>query len=129
MRPPGTVGPVVTEGRTTWAELGYKNAGIRTTGRALGFVVEWGLATAVLGREPVSVEEFAEVAEESRATAFRNQQAFRKAFPKEETPTRINRVTGAQRRFDELVRTVRSHAKAASAAQPLVYLVGGSPTA
>ena len=35
---------------------------------------------------PESVEEYAEVLDESRATAFRDQQAFRKAFPTEETP-------------------------------------------
>jgi hypothetical protein len=113
--------------RVTWAELGFQNAGIVATTRAIGFVVEWGLATAYLGREPESIEEFARVADESRATAFRNQQAFRRAFPDEETPARINRVTGAQARYDAIIKKIRDFAKAASEAKPLTYLVGGSP--
>jgi hypothetical protein len=113
----------------TWADVGYKNAGFRATARALKFALAWGLATADLGREPQSIEEYAEIMSESRATAFRNQQAFRKAFPEEVSPARMNRVSGSQERYDELVRKMEDFASTAKAAQPLVYSLGGSPVA
>lgn len=87
----------------------------------------WGLATASLGREPESVEEYAEEMQESRATAFRDQAAFRKAFPNEESPLRMNQQSGAQERYDELWRNLRNRGKAAREAQTLMFLVGGSP--
>lgn len=86
----------------------------------------WGLATAELGREPESVDEYAEVMQESRATAFRDQQAFRKAYPKEETPTRMNQVTGAQARYDEIYRKVKNHRQAALQAQSMIFTVGAT---
>ena len=67
--------------QVTWVQPGIRNAGMRATTRGLKFALGWGLATVELGREPESIEEYAETMEESRATAFRDQQAFRKAFP------------------------------------------------
>ncbi|MGB9113349.1 MAG: hypothetical protein WCF24_11570 [Acidimicrobiales bacterium] len=118
---------MLKERRVTWAELGWRNAGIRKTTRGLKFAMGWGLATATLGREPESVEEYAEVMDESRATAFRDQQAFREAFPNEESPARMNRMSGAQARYDELWRNLRDPKKAALGAQPVMFVVGGSP--
>jgi hypothetical protein len=112
----------------TWADLGWKNAGIRKTSRALKFAMGWGLATATLGREPATVEEYAQVMQESRATAFRDQQAFREAFPEEESPARMNRASGTQDRYDELWQMLHDRKKLALAAQPEMYRVGGSPT-
>ena len=100
---------------------------MRKTNRALKFAVSWGLATAQLGREPASVEEYAEAMEESRATAFRNRQAFREAFPLEESPARMNRMSGAQNRCDELWEMLGDRKRVALAAQPVMYQVGGSP--
>jgi hypothetical protein len=77
--------------------------------------------------EPANIEEYAEIMQESRATAFRDQQAFRQAFPDEENPTRMNKVSGAQDRYDDLYRTIRDYKKFIRNAQPLVYLVGGAP--
>ena len=112
---------------TTYAEIAYRNSGsVRTAARALAFALGWGLATAQLGREPASIEEYAEVAEESRATAFRHQQAFRKAFPTETTPLRINQASGAQERYDDLWRQLRNRKKFVTEAQPLVYSFGGA---
>ena len=113
--------------QVTWADIGYKNAGFRATARALKFAMAWGLATAELGREPESIEEYAETVEESRATAFRDQQAFRRAFPDEVSPARMNQVSGTQERCDELVRSLRTFAKSFAAAQPMIYSLGGSP--
>ena len=62
----------------TWGELGVANGGLRATSRALKFAMGKGLATAELGRPPKSLDEYAEVMEESRATANRDQQGFPK---------------------------------------------------
>jgi len=94
----------------------------------------WGLATAEMGREPGSVDEYAETMEESRATAFRDQQAFRKAFPAEATPYRMNKTSGAQDRYDEqwkrLVeigkRKRADKAKLMIEAQSTMFLVGSA---
>jgi len=110
----------------TWGEVGIRNAGFRAATRGLKFAMGWGLATADLGREPASVEEYAEVMQESRATAYRDLQAFRQAFPNEESPERMNRTSGAQDRYDELARTLKDRKKAALAAQSMVFTVGGS---
>ena len=79
------------------------------------------------GHEPTNIEEYAEVMQESRATAFRDQQAFRQAYPDEENPTRMNKVTGAQDRYNDLYKTIQDYKKFVREAQPLVYLVGGAP--
>ena len=102
------------------------NAGMRTTTRGLKFAMGWGLATAELGREPESVEEYAEVMGESRATAFRDQQAFRQAYPNEESPMRLNQVTGNQARYDDLFRKFQDIRKASLKAQPLIFTAGAA---
>ena len=119
-------GVVLNARRDTWAQVGWSNAGIRKTGRGFKFAVGWGLAMAQLGREPDSIEEYALVMDESRATAFRDQQAFREAFPLEESPVRMNRTSGAQDRYDELWLILSDRRRAALAAEPVVYLLGGS---
>ncbi len=118
----------MSEGRRpAWAELGWRNAGMRTTDRALRFAVRWGMCAAELGRELKSIEEYAELTGESRASAFRDQQAYREAFPNEENPTRMNERSGAQARLDELWELHRDRARVALAAQPLAYVIGGAP--
>jgi hypothetical protein len=86
----------------------------------------WGLATAELGREPETVEEYAETMEESRATAFRDQQAFRQAFPDEESPARMNAVSGTQERYDDLYQRTKDAKKLAIEAQSLIFSLGAS---
>ena len=121
------VGLMVRKPRVeTWAERGFKNAGIITTTRALKFALGWGLFMASEKHEPTNIEEYAEVMQESRATAFRDQQAFRQAFPDEENPTRMNKRSGAQDRYDELFARIQDYKKFSREAQPLVFLVGGS---
>ncbi len=88
----------------TWAEIGYLNAGIRTTFRGLTFAVRWAACTAALGREPASVDEFCEVLHEARRSAFRDQSAFRSAFPGEMTPTRMITDSGVLEAFQNLVK-------------------------
>jgi hypothetical protein len=71
------------------------------------FAMMWGLASADLGREPTSIDEFAEVMQVSRRTAFRDQEHFREAFPSETTPTRMNILSGAQMRYVETVKRLK----------------------
>jgi hypothetical protein len=111
----------------TWADVGFRNAGIRAASRGLKFALGWGLATAELGREPESVEEYAETMQESRATAFRDQQAFRRAFPDEESPARMNQLSGNQARYDDLYRRLTDRKRVTVEAQPLLFSLGGSP--
>lgn len=97
----------------------------------------WGLATAELGRESDSIEEYMEIFDESRATAFRDQQAFRKAFPSEDSPQRMNKTSGAQDRYDEMWRRLveigkrrrADRAKLMIEAQPTMFLVGSATAA
>lgn len=90
--------------RTSWADIGIGNAGLKITMRGLEFAFRWGMTNAVLGGEPESVDEYAEVTQTPRATAFRMQKAFRQAFPMESTPDRMNKVSGLQERYDEIAR-------------------------
>jgi len=113
----------------TWGELGVANGGLRATSRALKFAMGWGLATAELGRPPKSLDEYAEVMEESRASAYRDQEAFRKAFPNEESPSWMNRSSGVQERYDELYATLRSRKKVIMQAQGLMFVAGASAIA
>jgi len=108
----------------TWAEVAVSHGGIRATVRAFRFAMGWGLATAELGREPESIEEYASVMDESRATAFRDQQAFRKCFPGEETPANLNRATGQQDRYDELRRRLGDLKSAKAEAETAIFNLG-----
>jgi hypothetical protein len=97
---------------------------MRATIRALKFAMSWGLATAELHREPESIEELAAVMELSRATAFRDQQAFRKCFPTEPTPGHLNQTSGQQDRYNELLRQLGDIKSASSAAESTVFNLG-----
>ena len=87
----------------------------------------WGLAAAELGREPQSVEEYADVMEESRRTAFRDQAAFRKAFPTESTPMRMNQVSGVQSRYDAAYRRLKEIGAARQELEALTFELGSMP--
>jgi hypothetical protein len=87
----------------------------------------WGLATAELHRDPESIEEFAEVMEVSRATAFRDQQAFRKCYPTLTSPTEMNEATGQQERYNEFRRSLGSAKKAAGEAEATIFNLGAGP--
>jgi hypothetical protein len=111
----------------TWSELGVRNAGFRTTLRALQFAMSWGVATASLGHEPGSVEEYAEFWGESRATAFREQQAFREAFPNETTPARMNALSGLREWSEEIVRIGDDLKELRVRAKSGVFTLGAAP--
>lgn len=69
----------------TWLEVAVARTGLRTGVRALTWAHEWAVASTALGHVP-SVEEVAEYWGLTRRTAFREQAAFREAFPEVETP-------------------------------------------
>jgi hypothetical protein len=66
-------------------ELGVRNAGMRATVTAVGWAYCWAVTREAIGHDP-SVEEVAGWWNMSRRTAFRDQAAFRKAFPTLDTP-------------------------------------------
>lgn len=117
----------VAKKRATWAEVGLQHAGFRATVRALRFAMAWGLATAELGREPESIDEYAEVMQENRRTAFRDQAAFREAFPMEDSPGRMNQVTGAQDRYNAAYKRLKSVGAALSKVESVTFDVGSAP--
>ena len=110
----------------TWSQVAVKNAGFRDALRAFEFATGWGLAVAFLGREPESIDEYAEVAEVSRATAFRQQQAFRKAFPMLDGPSDLTAATGQQSSLDEFVRSCRTMAEAKEKSAAEVFAMGAA---
>jgi hypothetical protein len=57
--------------------------------KAALFIASWGHVTKNLGRPPVTVDEYADWWNKSRAMGFREQRLFREAFPHLETPTAI----------------------------------------
>lgn len=72
----------------TWLEIGVSNAGMRATVKAINWAYCWAVVRESLEREPTA-DEVAEWWTMSRRTAFREQKAFRDAFPLLETPAPI----------------------------------------
>ena len=66
-----------------------KNVGMIKGAQVLQFIWSWGDVMERLGREPDSIEEYADTFRTSYATAYREQKLFREALPGETTPTRI----------------------------------------
>lgn len=117
----------VPKRRQTLAEIGYLNTrSMRTTFRALTFAIRWAAACAELGREPDSVDEFCAVLGEARRTAFRDQQAFREAYPTEATPLRIIEATGLRKSFEDLYRSIQGRDKALAKLAPMAFTLGAS---
>ncbi len=85
----------------TWMEVAVANAGIRKGLSALGWAYSWAVARQSIGHDP-SVEEVADWWRQSHRTAYRNQAAFRKAFPTLETPFRIFENPEIQERLQEV---------------------------
>lgn len=110
--------------KQTWAEVAVNNAGLRTAVRGFEFAQRWGVATALLEREPASIDEFAVVTSTPRASAFRYQQAWRRTFPGEATPGHMNRSSGAQAKYDEAIRKHKTYEAAAKATESKVLTVG-----
>lgn len=67
-------------------EVLYAQTGsLRTAAKISAYIVAWGVARRELGHDP-TVEEYAELWRENVRTAYREQAAFREAFPQLENP-------------------------------------------
>jgi hypothetical protein len=69
-------------------EVAILNAGMRQAFRALSWSLDWETVRAAEGDEP-SAEQVAAWWNQSKRTAYRNQAAFREAFPSLDTPAAI----------------------------------------
>lgn len=88
--------PRGTPGSTSLLKVAAANAGPFTGGKAVGTLMSWAIAEAMLGRPlgdgqgvTAAVEEYSSWWKQSRRTTFRELAAFRKAFPSEESPARL----------------------------------------
>lgn len=89
--------------------------------------MEWGMVTAMLGHEPETIDDYAEVAEVSRAKAFRDQQAFRKAFPELSGPAEMISKSCGQMVFDDFIRAAKDLGGARREAAAFVFQLGALP--
>ena len=76
------------ERQITWLELGVRNGGIRAAMTAATWAYTWAVTREALGHDP-SVDEVADWWNTPRRTAFREQAAFRKAYPMLDNPAPI----------------------------------------
>ena len=72
----------------SWMEVAVRHAGLRKGSTGMVWAFEWAVVREATGHEP-TVEEVAEQWGLNRRTAFREQAAFREAFPMLETPAQI----------------------------------------
>lgn len=79
----------------TLLEIAVARGGLINGPRAISMIVGWLVAEEMLGHPP-DLDEYADWWKMSRATAFREQAAFRKCFPQETTPQRIADLIKAQ---------------------------------
>jgi hypothetical protein len=92
--------------RSTWIQLAVHNAGIRKAMKALLWAYCWELVRADLGYDP-SAEEVADWWNEPVRTAYREQAAFREAFPDMESPALMFENAAARRLVLESSRLAR----------------------
>ena len=109
-------------------ELGVMNAGLRQTFRAINWALDWQTVRASVGEDP-TVEQVAEWWNDSRRTAFRNQAAFREAFPTLETPAQLFASPKAQEAIQAVAKALdeRSALKKARAIERATVLIGQLP--
>lgn len=72
----------------SWIEVAVANAGLRTGLRAMTWAYEWAVTRESLGHDP-SAEEVAKWWAMPERTAYREQAAFREAFPTLDDPAPI----------------------------------------
>jgi hypothetical protein len=80
--------------RRTVGQVAIERVGFLKARQALMFIACWWIATADLGRNPETVDEYGEWWLMSRSQAFREQQTFRRAFPEYATPTELATALG-----------------------------------
>lgn len=98
--PAGAVG-----GRHRWQALRVMAKVTPRASRVAAFISLWGVALYDLGRDEISVDEYAEWANESRATAFRRAGEYRELWPDVE----INELARQVRDYVRGHRSVELH--------------------
>ena len=91
--------------RQTWIELGVRNAGIRTAFTGMTWALSWIIAAKDLDHDP-TVEEVADWWKDSHRTAYRQQAAFRRAYPDLESPGAMFADPEADAVAAELAKTI-----------------------
>jgi len=72
----------------TWIEVALRNSGFRNAQNAMLWAILWAVTRESKGSDPTA-EEVAAWWKENERTAYREQAAFRKAFPTLESPAPI----------------------------------------
>lgn len=91
------------ERQMTWLELAFRNAGFRKGQTALVWALMWAVTRESKGSDP-TVDEVAAWWKENERTAYREQAAFRAAFPTLETPAKIFEVPEVRARIAKLAK-------------------------
>ncbi len=87
----------------TWMELAFRNAGFLKGQTALVWAIMWAVTRESQGSDP-SAEEVAAWWKENERTAYREQAAFRTAFPTLETPSKIFEAPQLKARIADLAK-------------------------
>lgn len=72
----------------TWIEVALRNSGFRNAQTAMLWAILWAVTRESIGTDPTA-EDVARWWKENERTAYREQAAFRKAFPTLENPAPI----------------------------------------
>jgi hypothetical protein len=78
----------VSERRKPLGLLIVEKVGMRNGVRCLSFIVSWGIVFEALGHEP-NMEEYTAYWKQSRATSYRERDAFQLVWPYEKNPAAI----------------------------------------
>lgn len=81
-------------------EVAVRNAGIIKGSTAITWIWCWGVAKAALGHTP-TVEEVAEWWNASARSCYRDQSAFRRAFPGYEDPEKLTEIPAVKAVIEE----------------------------
>jgi hypothetical protein len=91
-----------------WLQMKAAAKATPRASRTAAFICLWGLALDDLGRDEITVDEYAEWANESRATAFRKQAEYREMWADVEINDLARRVRDHVRSHRELRRKPNS---------------------
>ena len=112
----------------TWMEVAVLNAGMRQAFRAMTWTLDWQTVRAATGADPTA-EQVAEWWDASKRTAYRNQAAFREAFPSLDTPAPIFSDPNAQAAIQAVADALNelSAIKRARAIERATVMIGQLP--
>ena len=71
----------------TWFAVTLQRVGFRETRKVMEFAVAWSIVTRDLGRPPKNIEEYSGWWGQSAASGYREQTAWRAAWPEYPTPS------------------------------------------